>query len=129
MTEPASNTLNRVRRFPRHYSRSEAARILGVSVCTVDRERERGNLGFTMIGCSVRITEDQLAEYFENRKVEPCAAVKQTSPAKSENTGYQNDQIARPGAGPGSMPRLGKRGVRHLKQTILTRPKSASRNG
>jgi excisionase family DNA binding protein len=51
-------------------TRAEAARILGISTQTLDRERRRGKLAFvTVADKSVRIRPEDLAEYVrENRR-------------------------------------------------------------
>src|SRR5690606_15001764 len=48
------------------------ARKLDISEQTVRREVKAGRLGFTRVGRSLRFTPDQVLEYINNQKGEPC---------------------------------------------------------
>lgn len=48
-------------------SRVEAARALGMSLTTLDRERKAGRIEFTMIGGSIRFRREALDAYVARR--------------------------------------------------------------
>jgi len=51
------------------YGREDAAEALGVSVETLDRYRERGELAYRKIGTLVRFTEGDLVAFLDSRAV------------------------------------------------------------
>ena len=50
----------------------EAAKWLGVSVFTVQRERKRGNIGHTIIGSRARYSLLDLQAYVDSKSSKPC---------------------------------------------------------
>ena len=77
--------------------------MLRVSVDTVRRERKRQRLGHVKVGRRIFVTENQLSEYLENQRIDPCHESAENTRAKSVNTGSQSGLPARHGAGPGSI--------------------------
>ncbi len=110
-----------VLRLPELFKEREAAKALGASVDTLRRLRKARKIGYTRIGGRVRYTEQHLADYIDRENVEPCQNSKTSGPAGSATTGCRNGQTARSGAGPGSIPQLGRQDANNLAQTIFKR--------
>jgi excisionase family DNA binding protein len=48
-------------------SKKDLARMLGTSTKSVDRERRRGRLSWTMVGGRVKFSREQINGYLERR--------------------------------------------------------------
>ena len=115
-------------RLPRLLDEEDVAATLHCSVATVKRERQRGRLGFTRIGRGrIRYTEDQVAEYLQNQREDPCLSNK--TDFRSGNTGSANRAAAQTGAGHGSTAPPDRHSAHRLAQQILKPPSSRSPNG
>ena len=109
-------------RLPKLHKEHKAAKALNVSVYTLRRLRKARKIGYTRIGERAHYTDRHLADYIEKENVEPCQDSKTSGLAGSAITGCRSDQTVRSGAGPGSIPQLGRQDAHRLAQTIFKRP-------
>ncbi|MDJ0610003.1 MAG: helix-turn-helix domain-containing protein [Kiloniellales bacterium] len=116
-------------RLPKYFTLTEAANHLGISPTTVKREIKKGRLGYIVIGERKRIMKQQLRDYINQRKQEPCLESECTAQAKSANSGSLNAQTQRPGAEPGSMPRHDRHAAHRLAQATFKKRSSSSPSG
>lgn len=100
----------------------EVAERLRRSVHTVRRERKRGYIGYTRIGSHIFYTEDQLAEYLANQRVEPCQVNKRRAPDKSGTTGSHNARTARSTAEHGLTQAPDRHAAHRLAQLTFGKP-------
>jgi excisionase family DNA binding protein len=113
-------------RLPRLLDEKDVAAALHCSVATVTRERRRGRLGFTRIGGRIRYTENQVQEYLENQREDPCLNNK--TDFRSGNTGSADSAAAQTGAGHGLIRDSDRQSAHRLAQQILKKPNSDSPN-
>src|SRR5690606_19294311 len=100
---------------------AEAAGWLGVSIFTVQRERKRGSIGFTMIGNRARYSVPDLQSYVDSKSTKPC--LKPAS--KSEPTTSPSTQIPLSGKLLGTKPIPDKQSALALAQKTFKTPKSS----
>lgn len=125
MSTPGQNT-NSI--LPRLLTEAQAANELGVSVSTLMRTRQLGNITHTRVGHLIRYTEAHLADYIE-RNTQPCRNNRNSERLNSVGTGSVNAPIPANGAGRGSMPKPDRHAAQASLLTTLKRPSSPSRNG
>lgn len=114
--------------FPRLMKEREAAAALGVSIDTLRRERQRGRIGYAVVGGRPRYLERHLAAYLDQQDVKPCES-EPTARAKSATTGSLSGPTPPCGVAPGSMLLPDRQAAHRLALTILQPPASPSPDG
>lgn len=104
------------KKLPVLLTEHEAAVRLRRSIDTIRRERKRGRIGYTCVGARIFYTEDQLAQYLENQRVEPCQEKERTGKDRSGTTGSQYARTAPSCAAPGSIRTPDKHAAHRLAQ-------------
>jgi len=107
---------------PRLFSEQEVAERLRCSVDTIRRERKRGAIGFQPVGARIYYTEDQIIEYLEIKRVNPCQERRQIAEDKSGTIGSRNVRTARSGVAPGSTRTPDRHAAHHLAQLTFGKP-------
>lgn len=73
------------------FTEPEAARLLGLSRLTLKRERQRGNIEYTLLGVRlIRYSQQQLDEYLERgrrRNAQPATAIAAPAPVSCRKLG------------------------------------------
>ena len=101
-------------RLPRLYSERDAAEVLGISVDTIRRERQRRKLAFTRIAGRIRYTETSLSSYIEDM-TEPC----RKKPSSSAPTSSTSDEAPITGADAGTTLPLDRHAAHRLAQATF----------
>lgn len=85
--------------FERPIPEPEAAKLLGMTLISLQRERRAGKITYRKLRArSATYTSADLDEYIERQKVPACDV--KTAPSTSAHAGYPNDRTARNGAQP-----------------------------
>lgn len=117
----AKTLATRSKPTPNLLSENDAAEWLGVSIFTVQRERKRGIIGYTMIGSRARYSIADLQAYVDSKSSKPC----HNNDFKSENTTSPNTKTLPYGKPLGTTPIPDKQSALALAQKTFTKPKSA----
>ena len=114
--------------FPIKRTPAETARILGMSIATLARERRRGRICAYVAGSKrIYYLDPEIMAYIERRT--ESWDEKSSSPAVSETTGSPGNEDHRSGIAHGSIEALDKRDAKASALRILSAPTSCSRNG
>lgn len=112
--------------LPELITEQEVAELFRCSVDTIRRERKRGHIGHTCVGARIFYTEDQLVNYLDFKKVEPCQENVQIGQDKSVTTGSRYDRTAQFGAALGLTHTLDRHAAHHLAQLTFGKPSKSS---
>lgn len=116
--------------LPELMTEAEAARRLGVSAATIQRERRKRAIGHVLIGGRPKYTPAHLAAYITSKEVAPChAAPAPTDLPSSAAIGSAGAPGAACGAAPGSTPHHVRLAEHHSALTILQSPRRPSPPG
>ncbi|MBU8539495.1 helix-turn-helix domain-containing protein [Roseomonas tokyonensis] len=115
--------------LPELLTEAEAAKRLGVSAATMQRERKRRRIRHVIIGGRPRYTADHLAEYLTAQEVAPCREADTSTPARSPAIGLASGRTAGSGAGPGTILTLDRLAEHRSALTILQPQKSRLPSG
>jgi hypothetical protein len=113
--------------FPTKRTQEEAAKIIGISVATLARERAKGRItAYTPGERKVYYLDGDIAAYIERRT--KCLE-KSSSPEESETTGSHDNEVLHSCIEHGSIEALDKRDAKASALKILSGPTRCSRNG
>lgn len=102
--------------LPLLLTEARVAELLQLSIHTLRRERMSGRIGYTRLGSRIRYTENQVAAYLENQKVEPCHNQEKHTPDKLVFTGSQSTGMAHRGVEHGTTGIPDRHAAHHLAQ-------------